>query len=182
MGFFIAGSSLHEVNGVYGPRLSAEQVSQTLAGLESHLHFGAYQGENGWILAHIRGGESSESEWVFLDATWRDRFVHDGNTLIPGAGPRWRHVSRESRPGAPEADATGGPTAAEPPDGAAAGGGVWHGGAQVRSYSEADRESELPWQVIGVRDPHMLENLRRQGRAHSEQAAAWVQTRARALA
>eukprot|EP00966_Prymnesium_polylepis_P022757 523695-Prymnesium_polylepis.1 len=146
------------------PRLQLETV---LPSLHSTVHLGAYRGEHGWWLLHVRADDNpGGTEWVFIDEGWRDRFVHDGNTLIPGAGPRWRHVSREPRTGAPPAT----PQAEPQADGG--GGAAWHGGQQLRAHTEQDREAELPWQVIGVRDPGMLENLRRQSRQHNEAAAA----------
>ena len=30
-------------------------------------------------------------EWVFLDEFNRERFRHDGDTIVPGAGTRWKH-------------------------------------------------------------------------------------------
>jgi len=30
-------------------------------------------------------------EWVFLDGFQKERFRHDGDTIVPGAGTRWKH-------------------------------------------------------------------------------------------
>jgi uncharacterized Zn finger protein (UPF0148 family) len=33
-------------------------------------------------------------EWVFIDKTGKDLFKHKGDTIVPGAGVRWKHVHR----------------------------------------------------------------------------------------
>jgi hypothetical protein len=60
------------------------------------------------------------SEWLIVDATRRDRFGHEGDTIIPGCCDRWRHLHRHDR--SPQ-DAT---AVAEIP---------------------VDDEEELPWQA-----------------------------------
>ena len=149
LGFFIAGSSLHQLNGVYGPRLGDEQLLQ-FGELQAKVRHGLYRGENGWMLAHVASADADKpgaEEWVFIDETWRDRFVHAGDTLIPGSGPRWKHVSREPRPGAPPTADGGASSGGGSSHGGGGGGGggssgggggpsggEWHGGSQVRAF------------------------------------------------
>ena len=33
-------------------------------------------------------------EWVFIDRTGKDWFKHKGDTIVPGAGTRWKHLHR----------------------------------------------------------------------------------------
>ena len=187
VGFWVAGSSLPELNGCYGPRLQDDLVPDHFPSLAQDVDYGIYKGDGGWSLAHLRALGGSETEWVFLDEALRERFVHVGDTLIPGTGKRWSRVDRQPRSnGAPAGGAAGGGDAAggEGDGGDAAGGGgssgvgtgaggsAWHGGSQLRAITEQDLEAQLPWQLIGVRDYGMLEGLRRNGRAHSEAAAA----------
>ena len=91
-GFFIGGSSIDALNGVYGPRL--DDVPPHIAPYVVH---GAYRHDsgNGYMLAHLRteGGE----EWVIIDPSSRDRFGHPGGAHVPGSGPSWVHLHRAPR-------------------------------------------------------------------------------------
>ncbi|KAJ8606634.1 hypothetical protein CTAYLR_008398 [Chrysophaeum taylorii] len=94
-GFFIGGSSVSGLNGVYA---RSQHVPRWLA-RECEL---AYENVlSGWWLLLVRprgyravGGETTE--WVLVDGSNRDRFAHAGATVIPGSGPRWQHVRRGS--------------------------------------------------------------------------------------
>lgn len=33
-------------------------------------------------------------EWVFIDRSGKDWFKHKGDTIVPGAGTRWKHLHR----------------------------------------------------------------------------------------
>ena len=44
------------------------------------------------------GGKASE--WLFIDPDHRDRFGHEGATVIPGSGRDWVHLHRKGRQGA----------------------------------------------------------------------------------
>ena len=128
-GFFIAGSSIEGVNGLYvqtSLRRTPDLVVDALTGDgESKSRVGLLyrhcdQEDSGWTLALIKlnsiaeTGEGDEEnfsdsddddndilwEWVLMDEKAQDRFVHDGDTIIPGAGhERWRfvHGKRASR-------------------------------------------------------------------------------------
>lgn len=41
-----------------------------------------------------RRKKRAEWEWVFLDESGNDRFNHEGDTIVPGAGVRWKHCHR----------------------------------------------------------------------------------------
>ena len=60
-----------------------------------------------------------KSEWLFIDPQRRDRFGHEGDTIIPGCCERWKHLHREPV----ETD----------------------GGAVATIHQ--DNEDELPWQA-----------------------------------
>ena len=44
--------------------------------------------------AHRWRAREDESEWLFVDERGQDRFTHKGDTIVPGAGVRWKHVHR----------------------------------------------------------------------------------------
>ena len=131
MGFFIAGSTLREMNGVY------KRVEQVPARIRHKFQL-AYRKWpwrepdhlDGWMIALVDkpdGGAAGagyaavgglSSEWVIIDSHGNDRFGHPGETVIPGAGTKWQHVHR----GLPQSDA--------PADGSA--------------VAKGDDEDELP--------------------------------------
>jgi len=153
MGFFIAGSTIKDMNGVYK---RVEQVPSWLPHKFQLAYrkwpFGEADHLDGWHIALVDspadpaeagyaavGGKSSE--WVIIDGNGRDRFGHAGETVIPGAGTRWQHVHRPSKREREERDrrkATGEPDPT--PEGAVAAG---------------DDEDELPWQVIFIGDENV---------------------------
>ena len=45
------------------------------------------------------------SEWLFIDPSFKDRFGHEGGTVIPGAGTKWTHLHRANHPGATQTEA-----------------------------------------------------------------------------
>ena len=71
------------------------------------------------------GGKASE--WLFIDPDHRDRFGHEGATVIPGSGRDWVHLHRKGRQGA---------------------GSNPHAAA----LAEVDDLNELPWQIIFIGD------------------------------
>ena len=46
------------------------------------------------LLSGKRWSSSGASEWNFTDDRATDRFSHGGDTIVPGAGVRWKHVHR----------------------------------------------------------------------------------------
>jgi hypothetical protein len=71
----------------------------------------------------FHGGKNSE--WLLIDPQRRDRFGHEGDTIIPGCCERWRHLHREQ---------------------------VQTSGSEVANLP-ADNEDELPWQVTHCKEP-----------------------------
>lgn len=132
-GFFVAGSAIDDLNGVYGPRL--QDVSGLPEAIARDVAIGAYLHESsGWILANVRTDAAGrQTEWVFFDAARRERFAHAGNTLIPGSGHRWRHLHRLSR--APPDAATD--------DATATGGGGGASGSTAVSAAIGDDDDEV---------------------------------------
>ena len=139
-GFFVTGSSIRSMNGLYG---RVDSVSATLP----HQFQLAYKhDQTGWLMGLVSTPDRQsisnlESEWLFIDNEEQDRFAHKGNTLIPGAGERWKHVHRtkaandfSSKNGAPSSD--------------------------LIAHKDDDID-ELPWQIIAILDEGMLRRLRR---------------------
>ena len=158
LGFFISGSSIHHLNGVFGPLMGEDQLASLPFDLASTVAIGAYAHDSsGWILANVKSTENpGETEWVFFDSDFNERFAHTGNTLIPGSGKRWWHLKRPSRV-----------RAANTEDTARRGGASDAGAGTHVSMAKPDDDDELPWQVIGIRDAQRLESLRSQGRQHT---------------
>eukprot|EP00927_Polykrikos_kofoidii_P048903 TRINITY_DN43072_c0_g1_i1.p1 TRINITY_DN43072_c0_g1~~TRINITY_DN43072_c0_g1_i1.p1 ORF type:complete len:1036 (-),score=219.78 TRINITY_DN43072_c0_g1_i1:105-3212(-) len=117
-GFFVTGSSINAVNGVYG-RVNPGSV------WSPHTVLLAYRNDDApsWVMALVelepgtapqkkrpqrfcrrRHGLDSDSddveerrEWLLVDANGRDRFAHEGDTIIPGAGVSWKHLHRGAK-------------------------------------------------------------------------------------
>ena len=153
-GFFIAGSALRNMNGLYG------KVDRVPLGIPHELQMAYKHDQTGWIMA-LTSGEASE--WIILDDELRDRFRHEGKTIIPGSGQRWSHLHRAAPKFARDAhDQEGGSSSStqQPPpprnqetfDGALMNGG--------------DDIAELPWQMIAILDESMLNKLRRYSAHH----------------
>eukprot|EP00929_Paragymnodinium_shiwhaense_P081220 TRINITY_DN42455_c0_g1_i1.p1 TRINITY_DN42455_c0_g1~~TRINITY_DN42455_c0_g1_i1.p1 ORF type:complete len:1097 (-),score=273.11 TRINITY_DN42455_c0_g1_i1:353-3589(-) len=217
-GFFVAGSSVDGMNGIYAP---------TRAG----AHIGAHRrprlvyrnDTSGWLLAFLDappkhrsstsgygsayrgldqrarrlrtalGGHSSEddsddpeNEWVFIDPRGQERLGHKGDTIIPGAGTRWKHLKRGWNAGvkeevywydgredeydtAAEDEDQLDQHAREPPSGRRLQAGDTRTAAEREDLAArgalvevlSDDEDELPWQVIAVLDYEVVHDLRR---------------------
>jgi hypothetical protein len=81
-------------------------------------------------------------EWIFTDEVGRGRFTHDGETIIPGAGVRWKHVHRT--------------TAATPPTPSSF---LMPSVSSAMTTVDDDNEDELPWQVIAILDVETVQDL-----------------------
>jgi hypothetical protein len=107
-GFFVDGSSIAGLNGVYGPRLKRpEDLPDTVRPLIAHLHhvlaLGVYRHDStGWMLANLNsdrqnppnGGSDAPSdgnEWVFIDPNGVERFGHRGHAQPHARAPRALH-------------------------------------------------------------------------------------------
>lgn len=105
-GFFIAGSTIDEICGLFG------QVNpHTARNITDHaVHLCYKHDQTGWLLALVESPpdeveaerranpysyeEPCGMEWVFIDKTGKDLFKHKGDTIVPGAGVRWKHLHR----------------------------------------------------------------------------------------
>ena len=74
-----------------------------------------------------------------IDAQRVDRFTHEGDTLIPGAGVRWSHAT----------------------SGAVGDGHIPDATSLVAGKSEEELEDELPWQLIALLDASITRDLLR---------------------
>ena len=91
MGFFIAGSSIEAMNGLYVP-LGERDDSLPHEGIRTWGNLGSP-----WVVANVDtrryppgqpalGGKPME--WVIYDEEGRARFAHEGGLYLPGAGRR----------------------------------------------------------------------------------------------
>ena len=148
-GFFIAGSAIGELNGIYvrfSP--SSPHTEEAKAATELHDFKLAYLNViTGWVLGlaagpadasayEVEGGKSTE--WLILSKKGRfDMFAHEGDTVIPGSGTSWRHVHRPA-PYGPEGTAS--------------------------TIDHDDDVEDLPWQVIYIGSENTLRDLIRRAR------------------
>ena len=144
-GFFVAGSTLDDLNGVYA-LVDPNTLRRACRTRRCKV---AYRNEESdWILAFagppvgLKTKSGKETEWVFVDQSGKDRFEHAGDTVIPGAGDSWSHSHRPS----PYER-----TAAE----------------DMAAGDDDDDVNELPWQVIYIGDRNMVWNLVNQRRHHN---------------
>jgi hypothetical protein len=159
-GFFVAGSTHKQLNGLYIRRNLPNPCPREHGIILYYEHM-----DSGWTMlladceakppASAWGYErSAENGWFFVDPRAADRFTHPGETIVPGAGVRWKHVHR-----------SGGAQA-----GRAASG---HGSSQL-AKAEADDEDELPWQVIAILDNDILRQLAGGAEYHKQRVAEAV--------
>merc|ERR1712157_255753 len=109
---------------------------------------------------------------------FRDRFVHEGDTILPGSGTSWTHVglkNKSSKGGGNLDPETGKWKAREGKQGKMSAEDLYE---ELFGEGKKEKEEEtlnapateednfvdldeLPWQVIAVMDPDMLEKLMR---------------------
>lgn len=122
-GFFVAGSSISGMNGLYvrvdPASLALHQDDVILAYLER---------ESGWIMALC------EEEWLLIDNARMNRLTHEGNTLIPGSGKRWKRTWT-STPFCEDRS------------------------SELTTKNLEEEEDELPWQVIALLDVGIVRDL-----------------------
>jgi hypothetical protein len=95
-------------------------------------------------------------EWVFTDEFGEPRFSHDGDTIVPGAGVRWKHYHKKPV-SAKKADSTTSQSEIE----------SWLSPYSFQNEETSttvaeikqDNEDELPWQVIAILDLDMVQQL-----------------------
>ena len=109
-GFFVAGSSIDELNGIFG-RVRTEHVR--FLSVRRPMRLAYRHDKTGWLMVLVdvdpeemedsdedkdpwmRGGqERCDTQWRFIDDKGVDRFRHKGDTIIPGAGIRWKHFPK----------------------------------------------------------------------------------------
>ena len=119
-GFFIAGSNIDDMNGIYAA------IRPDNLKIRRQVQVAYRNDSSGWTMALVKAPpqtanlrrrrhldksrlpagvlpDSSDSddaysekfEWIFMDPVGRERFAHKGDTIIPGAGLRWWHIHRE---------------------------------------------------------------------------------------
>lgn len=145
-GFFVAGSTFKAMNGVYIRRNPPQPSPREHDILLYYEHM-----DSGWtmLLADTEDKPApsqwgyerhADNEWLFVDPRSDDKFSHPGDTIVPGAGVRWKHVHADKR----------GAQRSRP----------WSAsrGSQLAKAGEDD-EDELPWQVIAILDYDILRQL-----------------------
>lgn len=200
LGFFIAGTSIEKMNGIYVCCRNEILEHKT----PQHNVLLAYRNDGAphWFMAlvepkdaelqrraakrnrtrrHMYNYSDSEDdsedddptslrEWVIIDPTGKDRFRHQGDTIIPGAGVSWKHlhrpragethvsededaVSAEEEEDYDSADSDGEIIKKKQAEAAA------RGAVEVKGPKEED-EDELPWQVIAILDRETVGDMR----------------------
>jgi len=95
VGFFVAGSSIMGINGLYDSREPDHGLPHGCAKTYQNM-------DTGWVLAYVNaenegyvaaGGKATE--WLLVDGNGEDRFGTVGESVIPGAGTAWRHLHRK---------------------------------------------------------------------------------------
>ena len=211
-GFFIAGSSVKTINGVYIRRNIPRDPSQLRQGEDILLYY-VHMDNNGstMILSEKRrkpvtprdeveedeDGEDEEEDedevedhwfrqvqppkrqWLFVDEKNVDRFSHVGDTIVPGAGTRWKHVHKKSGGGGLSSSAAASATAAAYSSFFGLGGGGG-GGSQIVEASQDDH-NELPWQVIAILDTGILNQIMRGAKYHKHRVSESMAGRGEAV-
>lgn len=179
-GFFITGSSIEKMNGVYVRQNAPKSMRSALPpGRLIALYYKHEEG--GWTmnLDQLPEQEEEESdeddylysrfsrfhekkpthEWVIRDEFMAARFTHDGDTIVPGAGVRWNFAVKEVPSTTGETAAAGATAstadAAEPSQTA------------LTEIKEND-EDELPWQVIAILDIETVQDLLYSSQYHKQ--------------
>ena len=159
-GFFIAGSSISAMNGVYVQQ-SAPVYDDDDPGTSTLLYYCHTQ--NLWTLECV--SRKRVAAWALIDEDGRERFSLPGSKLVPGAGVRW---TRREPPEPPAGSAI--ELRVDDPHAVAA-------AAVVGSASGGDEaDDELPWQVIAILDRDTLQEVlagadAHRSRVHAEQEA-----------
>ena len=147
MGYFVSGSSIADLNGVYGPRQTDELPEYLQPALAAYSH----DSGNGWVLAHAIAADGAP-EWVFVDPAGRDRLGHPDATVL-GAGTSWRHLHRAARGGANPGD---------PPKTAV---------APLDALVQPDADDQLPTKVGPLPDAVLFEQILAKYRRQAEAEA-----------
>lgn len=171
-GFFITGSSILAMNGVY-IRANPSRVSLP----NTVLYY--KNEENNWRMLFNQLPETQEAEeddendayrylrrhkkrpeheWLFMDELGIERFIHDdGDTIIPGAGVRWKHLHRSTATSTLHRDNVDDSSDEDDEETFLERRNNVNPSA-VANITEDD-EDELPWQVIALLDRGIMEQL-----------------------
>ena len=108
-GFWVGGSELENMNGVY---IRNREVPHTYTRMHTWGFQLFYENQlTHWVMALVASPPPEEweqhwepigrkpSEWVIMDETGRDIVAHEGETILPGCCTRWHRVSREKAEG-----------------------------------------------------------------------------------
>lgn len=147
MGYFVSGSSIADLNGVYGPRQTDALPEYLQPALAAYPH----DSGNGWVLAHAIAADGAP-EWVLVDPAGRDRLGHPDATVL-GAGTSWRHLHRAARGGANPGD---------PPKTAV---------APLDALVQPDADDQLPTKVGPLPDAVLFEQILAKYRRQAEAEA-----------
>ena len=100
-GFFVAGSTLRGLNGVYARVDPTDSRAGAACGsLLRECQLAYYNEASKWTMGLARPPEGygavgrKSTEWMFVDKKGHDKFGHAGETIIPGAGDSWSHAKR----------------------------------------------------------------------------------------
>ena len=140
VGFFIQGSSIRDMCGVYvmqSPPIYEDDDKDDIETLLYYKHV-----DNNWTLEQLRRGR--RVEWNLVDEDGQERFMQPGAKLVPGAGVRWGWVHRSSGDGSMVLRAGREPNALV---------------GQEVTEATPDDENDLPWQVIALLDPDTLREV-----------------------
>jgi len=189
-GFFVTGSVIDALNGIYA-RVQPDAVWSAQEILLAYRH-----DQSGWlmVLAEYSGGpvpeavfrrEDSDSdaedehdelrEWLFIDTQARHRFVHKGDTIIPGGGVAWQHLHRGCAPVNQRVKGRGcgdsGNSLAVSVDSDEE---MYVAGSVGTDLQEQhpDDEDELPWQVIAILDRQTMCDMRYTQQCYDENIKA----------
>eukprot|EP00501_MAST-03F_sp_TOSAG23-6_P002279 GSMAST32.ASY1.ANO1.2380.1 assembled CDS len=139
-GFFVTGSAISDMNGAYRAVQGTPRTIRHIFQLAyKHVFSGWYMGlvESPEIDSGIKRVGSEKTEWVFIDNLGRDRFGHEGATIIPGAGTRWEYLDRNQKNYSSSAKSTD---------------------TSLQNSPGLDLD-ELPWQVIFIGSDNMVRQL-----------------------
>jgi tetratricopeptide (TPR) repeat protein len=151
-GFYVGGSSIDEINGLYGRINSIHHHT-----IHTEFHLAYKHDYHNWFLCLVKADPSNKeydivgnkkSEWVFIDDGGNDIFAHEGDTIIPGSGTSWKHVHRPS----PLADRARRSSSNSNNNNA------------VQMVNGSDDLEELPWSMVAIMGEDMLNQLRRRER------------------
>lgn len=170
-GFYLDGSTLPTLNGIYGPLSSV--AGDIFEGSDTEEMEGMfYQNDHsGWVLARIlqEGPEVWEEggfEWVLIDPVGEERFVYEDNgTMRPRGGTDWKHVKGRVSRFVRKGDGAGDQDKDKETD-----------IDKVDTDKDGD-EAELPWLVGAIPNAIYFEQYLAKQRRHDAAQSAALQLR-----